>query len=199
MWSGILTTFLTILGSLLLMGLPGALLLTLSQPVIQLLLGKNAFRTLPGDNYWPFALALSVLFPLLIVPGYRLCLTLLSQSGPLIQWGTYVLCLYLWAILLTLLLFRHFATLELQIKAVQVDQNLARGQAFCQDILPGASLRVENPANKLSILAICGPSADQNLFTLSPLDANSLQIQDGDVVEVLFSRQFLPQAQTFQK
>lgn len=190
MWSGILTTFLIILGGLLLMGLPGALILTLTQPALSLILGKPAFRTLPGDNYWPFALALSVLFPLMIVPGYGLCVALLGQSAPYIKWGIYIFSLYLWAVLLALLLFRHFATLKLRLKTVRIDPHLGRGQAHCLDILPGASLSIENPRNKISVLATAS-TGTQDVLSLSPLDAQSLHVKDNEPVEVLFSRQYL--------
>ena len=57
-------------GSVALVGLPGAILFGLMQPVLWLGFGPDAWDRLPGDSLWPIALVISLLWPVSFVPGY---------------------------------------------------------------------------------------------------------------------------------
>ena len=67
-------------GSVALVGLPGAILFGLMQPVLWLGFGPDAWDRLPGDSLWPIALVISLLWPVSFVPGY------LIAYGPTRPW-----------------------------------------------------------------------------------------------------------------
>lgn len=101
----VLITGLMILGGLALLGLPGAVLFTLSRPVLALVYGRGFMDRLQGDAAWPLAVGLTLLWPLGLWPLYAL----LGWLWPGLEgWGiigAYAGALYLWGALLSVVLY----------------------------------------------------------------------------------------------
>jgi hypothetical protein len=60
------------LGIMPLMGLPGAVIVELSRPIISLVLGSDAYARLPADAEWPIAILVTLVWPISIIFGYLL-------------------------------------------------------------------------------------------------------------------------------
>lgn len=97
----LLITGLVILGGLAVLGLPGAVLFTLSRPVLALVYGRGFMERLPGDAAWPAAIGLTFTWPIGLWPLHAL----VSRLWPGLEgWGkvgAYAAALYLWAALLS--------------------------------------------------------------------------------------------------
>ncbi|MDF2630685.1 MAG: hypothetical protein K0R39_4516, partial [Symbiobacteriaceae bacterium] len=104
----LLITALVIVGGLMVLGLPGAVLFTLSRPVLALFYGRGFMERLPGDSAWPLAIGLTVLWPLGLWPLYLLVGRLLPELTGWGKVGAYAGLLYLWGALLSAVLY-HFS------------------------------------------------------------------------------------------
>ena len=87
-----------ILISLLLLGLPGAIIFELvSAPLIRLLFGVDALTKVPPDSTWPIAIYLSILCPISIVPGYWIAFKVFSSLTKPGQIAIFISFLLLWS------------------------------------------------------------------------------------------------------
>lgn len=81
----LLTIGLAVVGFIPLLGLPGAVLMVASTPVIDAIYGSYAGRAMMarlGDTTWPLALMISLAWPLTIVPAYLATRALFPDASP---------------------------------------------------------------------------------------------------------------------
>ncbi len=83
-------------GGVVLLGLPGAILFELSAPLLQLLFGRDALKALPPDSLWPIAIIITVFWPLSIIGGYVVAFRLLHATGRGWQILSFAAILVLW-------------------------------------------------------------------------------------------------------
>jgi hypothetical protein len=88
--------------SLLLLGLPGAILFEMSSPFIALLFGTGASDRLPPDSMWPVAIYITLLWPVSIVIGYLVAFRMLGNQRQWVRIIAFLSILYLWALLLSI-------------------------------------------------------------------------------------------------
>lgn len=91
----ILTIVLSVIGFLPLMGIPGALLLILINPFLNLIYGpyaaEFALRSV-SDAAWPLMIMISIAWPITIIPGYLLTRLLFAEQSPYKFPSVVVLC-----------------------------------------------------------------------------------------------------------
>lgn len=92
---GVATLF--VVGGVVTLGLPGAVLFTLNAPVLWLLFGADALDKLPPDSYWPIALVMTLLWPASIVAGYLVAFWLLRGASRVGRWGSFAAVLVVWS------------------------------------------------------------------------------------------------------
>jgi len=97
----LLITGLVILGGLAVLGMPGAVIFTISRPVLVLCYGRGFMERLPGDAAWPAAIGLTVVWPLGLWPFHALLGWLWPGLAGWGKIGAYVAALYLWGALLS--------------------------------------------------------------------------------------------------
>lgn len=102
MWPLIFTTAGCMLGGFLLLGLPGALFMSIASPLLRRLDGKGLDQL--GDRAWPIAILVSLGWPLAIAPSW-LWMRSLTGSVALGVAGTTGLCLA-WGLVLVVVCTR---------------------------------------------------------------------------------------------
>ena len=90
-----------VVGGILTLGLPGAVLFTLGTPVLWLIFGAQAVDQLPADSLWPIAIVMAIAWPISIVIGYLVASRLLRSTTRLARLGSFVGVLIGWNAVLT--------------------------------------------------------------------------------------------------
>jgi hypothetical protein len=91
------------LGIMPLMGLPGALIVELSRPIVSLMLGGDAYARLPADAGWPIAILVTLLWPISIIFGYLLAYRFLRVPSRVGRYVVLAAVLYAWGAALSTL------------------------------------------------------------------------------------------------
>jgi len=71
------STGISIIGSLLLMGLPGVIILGISSPIIDFIWGVKDL----GDSAWPLGAIITIILPMLIIPVYYISFQKIQTPG----------------------------------------------------------------------------------------------------------------------
>ena len=94
-----------VVGGILTLGLPGAVLFGLGTPILWPTFGMNALDRLPADSLWPIAIVMAICWPVSIVAGYLIAFRLLRGAARAAQLGSFVGVLAGWNALLTLVCY----------------------------------------------------------------------------------------------
>lgn len=102
----ILITAGAMVGGVLTLGLPGAVLFALSTPFQALFHGLDFWSKLHGDKAWPMAILIALLWPLALGPAHW---AVYAHLDHLTKWGkigAYAGLLYLWGVLVSLVAYK---------------------------------------------------------------------------------------------
>lgn len=96
----------TMIGGILLVGLPGAVVFALSWPFQLMLFGRDFWSRLHSDKAWPLALQVTLLWPLALWPAHWAVYTHLAHLTRWGKIGAYVGLLYLWGVIVSLVCYK---------------------------------------------------------------------------------------------
>lgn len=99
-----------IIGLIPLVGLPGAVVMLVSIPgilIFDLITGVDSFKMISGSKMWPFAIYLTLTWPIGLIPGYLISKHGLSNLLPLPLAFSFILSIVIWCNLCTVALLSY--------------------------------------------------------------------------------------------
>lgn len=99
-----------IIGVIPLVGLPGAVVMLVSIPgllLFDLVTGVDSFKMISGSKMWPFAIYLTLIWPIGLIPAYLISQHGLSNLIPLPALLIFILSIVIWCNLCTVALLSY--------------------------------------------------------------------------------------------
>lgn len=102
----ILITAGAVVGGIITVGIPGALVFALSSPFLALVYGVDFWSKLHGDKAWPMAILIALVWPLALGPAHWAVYTHLGHLSKWGKIGAYAGVLYLWGVVISLICYK---------------------------------------------------------------------------------------------